>query len=93
MPPTDTSEAGLESLIFAALTGGVALPEAGAVAELAPLPGQPSNFYLPGDWRDYDRDFAVDPVQLFAFLAATQPAALFKSSFGIEGLLPLGAMR
>ncbi len=73
---TDTTEKGLESLIFASLTGGATLPEPGAVAETALVPGQPNPFYLPGDWRDYDRDFAVDPAQLFAFLLATQPEAL-----------------
>jgi type I restriction enzyme R subunit len=48
---TDTSEKGLESLIFSGMT---------AVGWIA------------GDPKDYDRDYAVDLVQLSAFLRATQ---------------------
>lgn len=48
---TDTSEKGLETLIFSGMT---------AVGWIA------------GDPKDYDRDYAVDIVQLPAFLRATQ---------------------
>ncbi len=50
--PTDTSEAGLETLIFESMTG------------FGWLPGQPA---------DFDRNHALDGVQLRAFLEATQP--------------------
>ena len=67
---TDTSEFGLERLIVAAMTGVEPAP-AGAFAE-TPVPY--------GDWHwvegspgDYDREHAIDLVQLTAFLQATQP--------------------
>jgi type I restriction enzyme R subunit len=71
MPPTDTSEKGLESLIVAALTGkpvnetlSVARDERGAYGDAG---------YVQGDPHDYDRDYAVDLAKLRAFLEATQP--------------------
>jgi type I restriction enzyme R subunit len=48
---TDTTEKGLETLIFNGMT---------------------SFGWLPGDPKDYDRDYAVDLLQLTAFLEATQ---------------------
>ncbi len=75
MKPTDTSEAGLETLICRALTGSDCAPRsAGAlpvVAEAtAPYGGAG---WLPGDPADYDREYCVDLVQLTAFLRSTQP--------------------
>ncbi len=49
---TNTSEAGLESLIFSGMTGFG---------------------WMAGNWKDYDRNYAVDLVQLRTFLEASQP--------------------
>ena len=75
MNPTDTSEAGLESLICRALTGSDCMPRpAGtpAVVAEAKVPYGGTG-WLPGDPADYDREYCVDLVQLAAFLRATQP--------------------
>jgi len=70
---TDTTERGLEDLICTEMTGR---------ASIMPLPGQgvqsPSMTFggtgwLFGDARDYDREYCVDVMMLWAFLAATQP--------------------
>jgi type I restriction enzyme R subunit len=75
MNPTDTSEAGLESLICRALTGSDCLPRPvgtpAVVAETSESYGGVG--WLPGDPADYDREYCVDLVQLAAFLRATQP--------------------
>lgn len=73
MSPTDTSEKGLESLIVAAMVGKPAEPSAPAVAAPSVLYG--GTGWLLGDWHDYDREYAVDLVQLTIFLQATQPKA------------------
>jgi len=72
---TDTSEAGLERLICKALTGSDCAPRpAGVPAVVAePLAPYGGAGWLPGDPADYDREYCVDPVQLTAFLQATQP--------------------
>ena len=72
MPWTDTSEKGLELLIFEALAGvptDVA-PEAGEAAEAARYAGVG---YIPGDSRDYDPVHTVDLAKLLSFLESTQP--------------------
>ena len=67
MPPTDTSEKGLEALIVQSLTGLRAEPSPIADSvwcvrqELAPYGGAG---YVEGDAKDYDRDHAVDLAQL-----------------------------
>lgn len=75
MKPTDTSEAGLESLICRALTGNDCLPRpvgtSSAVGE-TPAPSSHTG-WIPGDPSDYDREYCVDLVQLSAFLRSTQP--------------------
>jgi len=75
MKPTDTSEAGLETMICRALTSSDCTPRpAGApaiVAETSVPYG--SVGWLPGDPADYDREYCVDLVQLAAFLHSTQP--------------------
>lgn len=75
MRPTDTSEAGLETLICRALTGSDCAPRA---AGAPPIVGETPVSYggagwLPGDPADYDREYCLDVVQLAAFLQATQP--------------------
>jgi type I restriction enzyme R subunit len=69
-PPTDTSERGLEDLIVAAMTAS-AVPAIGASGEPTALYG--SGGWILGDWRDYEREYAVDLVQLTEFLQITQP--------------------
>jgi len=75
MKPTDTSEAGLETLICRALTGSDCTPRpAGAPPVVAEMPAAYGGVgWLPGDPADYDREYCVDIVQLAAFLHATQP--------------------
>ena len=65
---TDTSEKGLESLIVSDMTGHAQMPDTGR--EAGALYG--SSHWLLGHWKDYDREHAVDLVQLTAFLADTQ---------------------
>ena len=81
---TDTSERGLERLICTALTGDACEPppagaragqsaDSGKVAESAAAYGGVG--WSCGNPHDYDREYCVDPVQLAAFLHATQPEA------------------
>lgn len=68
---TDTTEKGLESLIVSAMTGNPNfLPDPRGANHPSALYG--GGGWLLGDWRDYDREYAVDLVQLRAFLDATQ---------------------
>ncbi len=72
---TDTSEAGLETIICRALTGKDCMPRP---LETFPVVAEPTASYggtgwLPGDPADYDREYCIDLFQLFAFLKATQP--------------------
>ena len=74
--PTNTTEAGLESLIVRHMTGTDGLAVApGTVAE---RPDASGTGYFAGSPKDYDRAYAVDVLQLFAFLKATQPEAFKK---------------
>jgi len=75
MKPTDTSEAGLETLICRTLTGSDCAPRpSGTSAVLAETPEPYGGVgWLPGDPADYDREYCVDLVQLAAFLRSTQP--------------------
>ena len=70
---TDTSEKGLETLIMRHMTGvdGLSSGAAGIVAKTAPQTG--GSGWFAGRAASYDREFAVDVEQLFAFLVATQP--------------------
>src|SRR5438093_11880585 len=72
---SDTSERGLESLIVAAMTATAAPEPAldGLAREASALYG--GTGWILGDWRDYDRDYALDLAQLALFLRATQPEA------------------
>ena len=69
---TDTSELGLERLIVAAMTG-VPPAAGGGVAETPATYGE--RRWVEGSPHDYDREHAIDLVQLTAFLQATQPEA------------------
>lgn len=83
---TDTTEKGLETLIMRHLTGvdGMTV-EPGVTAE----PGTPfsslGSGYIAGSPKDFERAHALDGVQLFAFLRATQPLALDKLALGGSG--------
>ena len=71
---TDTSEQGLERLICTALAGHPCEPPtAKTVGETAV--GYGGAGWSGGNWLDYDRQYCVDPVQLKAFLRATQTKA------------------
>jgi type I restriction enzyme R subunit len=67
---TDTSERGLEDLIVAALTAGSSGRNTGT-DDATGLYG--SGGWILGNWRDYEREYAVDLVQLSDFLRITQP--------------------
>ncbi len=71
---TDTSEKGLESLIMRHMTGtdGLAVTPNAVAERVAPYGG---TGYSAGSARDYDRAYALDVPQLFAFLQAGQPEA------------------
>ncbi len=79
---TDTTEKGLESLIMRHMTGADGLDSGtqGVVAEAAPAKG--GNGWFAGRDSAYDREFAVDTVQLFSFLSTTQPEAYAKLGIG-----------
>ena len=79
---TETTEQGLESLIMRHLTGtdGLAAGAAGTVAETAPASG--GSGWHAGTSAAYDREYAVDTEQLFAFLMATQPEEYAKLGIG-----------
>ena len=81
MPTSDTSEKGLESLIFNSLTGyGSSVPSgAEGVRETG------SVRYLAGDPKDYDRDHAVDIDKLLAFLETTQPKVFAQLGIATDG--------
>ena len=91
MPKTDTSERGLESLIFEALTGlpaksagSAAGTDAAEIGEEQP-PYYEGQGYLPGDPQDYDRAHGVDLVKLLSFLQDTQPQTYNQLHLGEEG--------
>jgi type I restriction enzyme R subunit len=69
---TDTTEKGLESLIVRAMTGRTELisPPHQAVDTAVPVAG--GTGWLLGDPKHYDREYAVDIVQLRGFLRMTQ---------------------
>ncbi len=69
---TDTSEKGLESLIVSDMVGSP-VPGAAAGVVAAPSVLYGGTGWLLGDWRDYDREYCADLVQLTIFLQVTQP--------------------
>ena len=71
---TDTSERGLERLICTALAGHPCEPPATATVGEPPA-GYGGVGWAGGNFHDYDREYCIDPVQLAAFLHATQPEA------------------
>src|SRR6266481_2088641 len=86
MPPTDTSEKGLETLIMLHMTGVDGLTAAvedpdrtwgedPAAASAAKAAG---SGWVAGNPKHYDRTYALDVPQLFQFLQTTQPEAFKK---------------
>ncbi|WP_133718624.1 type I restriction endonuclease subunit R [Methylocaldum gracile] len=83
MRVTNTREAGLEALIFSALTGFPAREADNiGVREEAVYGG---GGYVPGRPEDYDRDHALDTVKLFEFLNATQPKVIEQLDIAEDG--------
>ncbi|MDR7134521.1 type I restriction enzyme R subunit [Lysobacter niastensis] len=79
---TDISERGLEDLIVAALTTTSGERDGGDI-DSASLHG--SGGWILGDWRDYEREYAVDLKQLTEFLQATQPAVAEAAHLAEDG--------
>lgn len=79
---TDTSEKGLETLIMRYMTGedGLSVAVEGIAAESRPRAG--GNGWFAGSGESYDREYALDTDQLFAFLQVTQPDAYEKLNLG-----------
>lgn len=70
--PTDTTEKGLETLIVEAMTGTKAGPAQTDMGK-EPTALYGGTGWILGRWQDYNREHAVDLVQLSAFLKSTQP--------------------
>jgi len=87
MKRTDTSEAGMETLICRALTGSdcVSWPAGTPPVVAEPLAAYGSAGWLPGAPADYNREYCVDLVQLSAFLKATQPEVAETLALGEDG--------
>lgn len=86
METTDTSEKGLEALIVRHLAGISEYPPDAAIeAQDAASVYAPGGYVL-GRAADYNRDVAVDVVQLLSFLQATQPKAVETLELASEGI-------
>jgi type I restriction enzyme R subunit len=79
---TDVSEKGLETLIMRHLTGGDGfdVPEGRVDETPENIAAQKAGGagYFAGSPKDYDRAYALDTAQLFAFLQSTQPETVKK---------------
>ncbi len=73
---TDISEKGLETLIMRHLTGTDGFISATVLVEQSPSYG--GTGYIAGTPKEFDRAYALDVSQLFAFLRATQPETFGK---------------
>jgi len=84
MAKTDTSERWFEARIVRGLTG---VPQSEYSHELASTDfAATDNGYVQGKPTDYNRDVALDVVQLLVFLQATQPKAVEALELGSEGI-------
>jgi type I restriction enzyme, R subunit len=85
MTHTDTTERGLEELIVRAMTGrtDVLSPEHVATETSVPVAG--GTGWLLGDPTHYDREYAVDLVQLHGFILATQEQLVDDLALGTDG--------
>ncbi|HHV3880648.1 TPA: type I restriction endonuclease subunit R, partial [Klebsiella pneumoniae] len=84
MAKTDTSERGFEARIVRRLTG-VSQPEYNHDLSLTDFAAT-HNGYVQGQAKDYNRDVALDVVQLLAFLHTTQPDAVETLELSVEGI-------
>ncbi len=79
---TDTSEKGLETLIMLHMTGVDGLAGSAPTGVADALPAYGGTGWFAGYSAAYDREFAVDTEQLFAFLRTTQPDEYAKLGIG-----------
>ncbi len=82
---TDTSEKGLEALIVRAMTGRTDLLSPPYVATETSVPVAGGTGWLLGDPNHYDREYAVDLVQLRGFLRGTQEHLIQSLSLEADG--------
>jgi type I restriction enzyme R subunit len=80
--PTDTSEKGLESLIMRHMTGGDGFFSGSSPVMAEEKTSKSGDGWFAGNPADYDKEYAVDTKQLFAFLMATQPDEFAKLGIG-----------
>lgn len=84
MTKTDTSERWFEARVVRALTG---VPQPEYSHELVPTDfAATHNGYVQGKPTDYNRDVALDVVQLLAFLQATQPKVVETLELAADGI-------
>jgi type I restriction enzyme R subunit len=70
---TDTTEKGLESLIVSVMTGQSTRTAANFTGVGESVPAYGGTGWILGNSADYNREYAVDLLQLRAFVDATQP--------------------
>ncbi|MCP4656230.1 MAG: type I restriction endonuclease subunit R [bacterium] len=87
MSKTDTSEKGLESLIYSAMTGYREPSARGDAVAEPTYEYDAGTGWRPGDSHDYDREYTVDLARLREFLNATQADAA--ESLDLDGDSPL----
>lgn len=86
MATTDTSEKGLESLIVRQLTGQPVPADVPVNTAQSPVGHYAVGGYIQGTPGDYNRDVALDTVQLLAFLQATQSGVVETLELAQEGI-------
>jgi type I restriction enzyme, R subunit len=79
---TDTSEKGLETLIMRHMTGVDGLWSGAAAEFTEPRPHSRGSGWFAGRGMGFDREYALDVEQLFAFLLASQPEETAKLGIG-----------
>lgn len=82
---TDTSERGLERLIYSAMTDEPQDPGVGTAGEVLERPGAYGPGWAGGLPEDYDREYCVDLVQLSGFLRNTQEDLTEALDLGEDG--------
>jgi len=82
---TDTTEKGLERLICTALTGSACEPRIAGERVAEPGTKYGGMGWICSDAGDYDRQYAIDLMQLTAFLRDTQPEAAEALDLGQDG--------
>lgn len=86
MKPTDTSEREFERLIVRHLAGMSEHPADSANTAQQATPVYAPGGYVLGRASDYNRDVALDVVQLLAFLQATQPRVVDTLALALDGI-------